>query len=322
LGENAVPTRIAATLLIVLSLSAGARGQFKEGFKSPGQPERGTSQSISRYQVGVIVTASAGACTGIRSTVPLPGEWPEQSVREVEQEITPGVRRRADREISGVRQMVIDIPRLAAGTTAKALVTVEIKRSAIAAPAETGGLKAPEKLDRDLRQYILPSPYIESRHGRIREAAKEAVADKENDWKKVEGIYDYVREKVKYKNGKLKGALRALQDGDGDCEEMTSLFIAMCRAENIAARTVWVPGHCYPEFYLVGTDDSGNWYPCQAAGTREFGGIAEHRPILQKGDNFKDPDRPRKQMRYMAEFLRSRDGQPTVQFVRRQIAVE
>ena len=44
----------------------------------------------------------------------------------------------------------------------------------------------------------------------------------------------------------------ALRDGTGDCEELSSLFIALCRAHGIPARTVWVPDHCYPEFYLAG----------------------------------------------------------------------
>jgi hypothetical protein len=29
----------------------------------------------------------------------------------------------------------------------------------------------------------------------------------------------------------------------------------------------------------------GHWFPCQAAGSRAFGGITDGRPILQKGDN-------------------------------------
>ena len=119
--------------------------------------------------------------------------------------------------------------------------------------------------------------------------AKEIGADKEKAWDRVEAIYDWVREKVKYKNGPLKGALAALKDGTGDCEELSSLFIAICRAADIPARTVWVPGHCYPEFYLVDDKGAGHWFPCQSAGSREFGGITEIRPILQKGDNFRPP---------------------------------
>ena len=75
--------------------------------------------------------------------------------------------------------------------------------------------------------------------------------------------------KVEYRfDPKIKEARAALDDGYGDCEELTSLFIAMCRINKIPARAVWVPGHCYPEFYLEDEQGNGHWYPCQAAGQR------------------------------------------------------
>jgi len=128
---------------------------------------------------------------------------------------------------------------------------------------------------------------------------------------------------VKYENGPLKGAKAALKDGVGDCEELTSLFIAICRAADIPARTVWVEGHCYPEFYLEDKAGKGHWFPCQAAGSREFGGITEFRPILQKGDNFRPPSGGKERQRYMAEFLTGSKaknaGEPQHQFVRKNL---
>ena len=102
----------------------------------------------------------------------------------------------------------------------------------------------------------------------------------------------------------MKGALAALRDGTGDCEEYTSLFVAICRAADIPARSVWVPGHCYPEFYLLDENGDGHWFPCQSSGARQFGGIDETRPILQKGDNFRPPRNGGKEHeRYLAESL-------------------
>jgi hypothetical protein len=125
-------------------------------------------------------------------------------------------------------------------------------------------------------------------------------------WQQAEAIYDWVRENVDYQEGNLKGAVAALRDGNGDCEELTSLFIALCRASNIPARTVWVPGHCYGEFYLQDEQGQGHWLPCQAAGARDFGRISETRPILQKGDNFRVPEDPRPQ-RYV-QIVKSLPG--------------
>jgi hypothetical protein len=142
-------------------------------------------------------------------------------------------------------------------------------------------------------------------------------------WQLVEAMYDWVRENVQYKEGPFKGAMDALKDGHGDCEELSSLFIALCRASGIPARTVWIPGHCYPEFYLTDAEGNGYWFPCQAAGSRDFGGIAEHRPILQKGDNFSDPDRPGRKLRYVSEHLKVTNavGKPRVKFIREPIGI-
>jgi len=216
----------------------------------------------------------------------------------------------------------VRIRSLPAGREAKALVTFEIRRSAILPPENPQSYVLPEvkKLDRKLRVYLAPSPKIECRDARIRKQAKQIVSEKATAWDNVEAIYDWVRENVKYKNGPLKGALAALRDGTGDCEELTSLFIALCRASDVPARTVWVKGHCYPEFYLSDAQGKGHWFPCQAAGSRAFGGIPELRPILSKGDSFRPPYNRRDRQRYPAEHLTGAGGRPRVKFIREVVS--
>ena len=58
-------------------------------------------------------------------------------------------------------------------------------------------------------------------------------------------------------------------------------------SKTFPARAVWIPGHTYPEFYLEDENGKGHWFPCQAAGSYQFGSMSEKRPILQKGDRFK-----------------------------------
>ncbi len=121
----------------------------------------------------------------------------------------------------------------------------------------------------------------------------------------------------------MKNASQALEDGTGDCEEMTSLFVALCRNLDIPARMVWIPDHCYPEFYLQDADGNGHWYPCQAAGTRQFGRMDETRPVLQKGDRFNVPEK-KAPVRYVSEFFRcSRrgNGEPKPTFIRERLDV-
>ena len=104
---------------------------------------------------------------------------------------------------------------------------------------------------------------------------------------------------------------------------MTSLFVALCRNARVPARMVWIPEHCYPEFYLEDADGNGHWFPCQAAGTRQFGRMDEYRPVLQKGDRFKVPEK-RAPMRYVSEFFKcdkKGKGDPRPNFIREMIEI-
>ncbi len=314
-------TRIGIAALLCGSAAldaAAARGQFVQAEAASAAPTLGDAR-VQKYRVGVRVRAQAGRCRDVYATMPVPTDWPEQKVQILQEDVSPDVRGLRYRTLpGGVKQMIVEIPDLPAGETAHAVVLFALERSAIVAPADPSALTVPEKLERDLRVYLGPSPYIETRHAKIMKLAKEVTADLEG-WRKVEAIYDSVRSKVEYRNGELKGAARALADGWGDCEELTCLFIAMARAEGIPARTVWVEGHCYPEFYLVDADGRGWWYPCQAAGTRAFGGMPDQLPILQKGDAFRDPDRPAKTLRYVSEFIKGSGaggGSPQVTWIR------
>lgn len=310
-------------ILLGFCLTTTAWGQFKKD-QTEG-PKLGQSQ-VTLWRVGMTIKASAGACRGLNGYVPIPTDWPEQEVRIVDEEKTPDVNISYEIVDGGVRLMNVRISRLSNGEEAKALLTVEVRRSIILPPQDTSQFVLPDvkKLPADVRRYLQPSPKIESRDPKIHELAKQIGVDETSAWRRVEAIYDWVREKVKYQNGPLKGALAALKDGTGDCEELTSLFIAICRAADIPARTVWVPGHCYPEFYLCDKEGRGYWFPCQAAGAREFGGISELRPVLQKGDNFRPPKGGTERQRYMAEFLTGTPmpggGKPQVTFVRETVA--
>jgi hypothetical protein len=275
------------------------------------------------WQVGMIVEASGGPCMGLRGTAPVPIDWPEQKVRVVKEQVSPFVSSVRYRILDeGVKQMLVEIPRLPGGQKAEVLLTLEIDRFVIDPPSNAEELVIPKRLPRNLRGYLGPSPKIESRHRKIRDLARELTDESLSAWKQIEKYYDHVREHVQYMNGPLKGALAALQDGNGDCEELTSLFIALCRAHGVPARTVWVPDHCYPEFYLENAEGEGQWYPCQAAGTRAFGSMPDLRPILQKGDNFHVPEKKERQ-RYVAEFLtgsrRTGGGEPRVEFIRKRL---
>lgn len=276
---------------------------------------------VQLWRIGLILETPV-TCTNVLATFPVPMAWPEQQVQVLEKNIDPAVRWAVRELPGGAQQVVLQMARVPAGATVEATFVVQIERSRILPPERTDDLVAPQRPGRDLRLYLGNSPYIDASHPRIKAVSRELADRKaENDWDRVEQIYDYVRDNVEYVEGSLKEASDALIDGKGDCEEMTSLFVALCRNARIPARMVWIPDHCYPEFYLEDGDGNGHWFPCQAAGTRQFGRMDEYRPVLQKGDRFKVPEK-KTPVRYVSEFFqcdRKGKSDPKPTFVREMI---
>ena len=276
-------------------------------------------KTTSQWRFGVVVRAGSGPVTGILATTPVPMDWPEQQVKLVKEEKTANVSKLSYRVLDGgVKQMLVSIPKLGAGDEASAVVTFEVTKSEILGPQGTSDLQTPAKSSRELAKFLSPSPFIESNDAKVRSLATEIASDKEPGWDQAAAVFDWVRANVRYEFAeRIKPATEALKDGYGDCEELSSLVIAMCRANEIPARAVWVPGHCYPEFYLVDATGKGEWHPCQAAGAeRQFGSMIEERPILQKGDNFKVPEE-RGPQRYVKQFLSAKNAaaDPEVKFI-------
>jgi len=319
-----VPKRVQAGgflgVTLFLLTVAPAYGQFKEG---PSEGIKLGESATQRWRNGLSITAAGGACQRVVGTLPIPVDWPEQQVKVVNEEVSP-LAKMSEQVIDGVRQMVVSVPNLPAGQEARAVVTYEITRHAILAPKdpETYQKADPKRMDRTVRPYLGSSPQIESRSPKIAAVAKQLAAEKRSDWAHVEAIYDWVRNNVEYKSSirKVRGALVAIQERQGGHEDLCSLFIAVCRASDIPARTVWVPGFCYPEFYLVDKEGKGHWFPCQVAGSRAFGEIPEHRPILEKGDNFRNPQNPRERVRYLPETLSATgSSEPKYKFIREAV---
>jgi Transglutaminase-like superfamily len=276
-------------------------------------------ETTSQWRFGVVVKAPGGPVSGITATLPVPMDWPEQTVKKVGEDKTANVRAVTYQTLDGgVRQMIVKIPRLNTGGEASTVVTFEVSKRRIEPPTDTSIYQVPAKPGPELRKFLAPSPYIESKDPKIQALAAELTADKERAWDKAATIFDWVRDNIKYEFADdIRPANVALDDGKGDCEELSSLVVAMCRASKIPARAVWVPRHTYPEFYLIDDQGKGHWFPCQAAGAeRQFGGMIEDRPILQKGDNFTVPGE-RTPQRYVKQSLTATDAAapPEVKFI-------
>lgn len=271
-------------------------------------------------QIGVRVTAPDGNMLGTLATTVFPTSWPEQVVEIVESQVPANFQSNFRELPGGNQQLLLFAQLIPANSVSEALIKVRITKSHIVGPEDTTQFRIPKRLPRDISAYMSNSPFIEANSAEIKKIVREIDASEPlTDWKKVEAMYDWVRENIVYQRGDMKTVREALRDRTGDCEELTSTFVALCRAARIPARVVWIPNHCYPEFYLEDAQGQGHWFPCQVAGTRNFGSMPEYLPILQKGDRFKVPEQTEAQ-RYLADYLSAKKvlgrNDPQVEFVR------
>ncbi len=277
---------------------------------------------IQSWRIGLILKTPV-ACSNVFATFPIPRDWPEQKVTLVDQTIDPAVTKWEMRDVAGgAKQVALAMDQVPANSTVEMTLRFDVEKTRILSSEQRDDLVIPKRISSELRTFIGNSPQIDASNARIKKVSRElAAAESGNAWQRVERIYDWVRDNVKYTEGELKRASAALRDGKGDCEEMTSLVVALCRNARIPSRMVWVHDHCYPEFYLEDGQGNGHWFPCQAAGTRQFGQMEEYRPILQKGDRFKVKE-TKAPVRYVAEFFRcdrKGKGKPRPIFIREPI---
>jgi hypothetical protein len=312
-----------AAFLGALLLQAPAAAQFDTKPKASAPAAAPLPEAKpQKWEFGVSIRAVGGPCAGLFGTFPVPSDWPEQQVRVVHEEITPHVRRTSYRELDGLKQMLFEVPQLPPGETATCFITLEITKSAQAAPSDPSSLSVPRDAPKDVRKYLGPSPQVESTNAKIKSLARELAAGKTAGWEIALALRDGVKEKVKFERENkdaFKGAVGSLRDGKADKEDLTATFVALCRAAKIPARMVWALDYCYAEFYLEDADGAGAWYPCVLHEEVEMGRVDDTRPILEKGDNFKVPEEKSPQ-RFVAEYLTGKGGggKPSVEFRRRK----
>jgi len=246
-------------------------------------------RSAKVWEFGLEISSGNGPLRGALAAAPLPIDFPEQKVTVLSEFSSPTVGSVKMKDWAGQgRQMIVTVPQLAAGETARATFIMRLERFDIVSPTEPMVWQFPDKGRREGRAYLGDSPYIETSHRRIKELADQIVDESGTPWEQVQAIYDWLQKNIQYEfDETIHSSLVALDKQRGDCEEFASLFIALCRARGIPARAVWCNDHTYPEFLMVTPSGEAVWLPCQLT-THDhiFGQMFDDRPILQKGDKF------------------------------------
>ncbi len=271
------------------------------------------------WRVGAQIQSTSRPVSSLLITFPIPTDWPEQDVNLYE-EIVPDEVRKADfrDHESGLKQMVATIPRLPARKKIGIYVLLEITVTEIPLPQRTDHLVIPKRVSREIRQFLNPSPLINHRKIDIKKQVNELVDDSMTAWEQVQSFYEWIGANIEVKrNEKVVGAVATIKRRSAAPEDLSNLFIAMCRAHKVPARMVWADNGEYAEFYLEDDAGNGRWFPCVLEGKREFGSMTDPRVIIQKGDNIKVPEKKQRQ-RFVVEHVSGQGtgARPKVQFVR------
>lgn len=290
------------------------------------QPAQGITFSDpvkSKWKIIAKIRGGSSSAQNMFVTMPVPTQWPEQDVAVVEEDIPGNIGNVNYRDLdSGVKQLVISIPVINASDDITISMTFLVSTSQINRPEDPSAFARPKSNHHDGKPYLGVGPQINYRNSKLRRLVKEIVADQDNVWSEVESIYDWVRDNIEDRTVEPQDVLRVFRSKTGCNEDKVGLFVAMCRANRIPARFVWVQGTQYAEFMLVDSEGNPHWFPCNVGGIREFGSISEPRIILQKGDSIRVPEKETRQ-KFVGEFAVCQGtSKPSVKFFRQLLPAE
>ena len=284
--------------------------------ESPGGIRFGSERKF-KWKVGIRIATGASSFNNVEFTMPIPVEWPEQTVKLLDEKVPPEMGEVKFRELnSRVKQIRTVLKTIPSRTLLEFEQTYLITIRAVEPPEDTNQLQLVKPVPKEFREYLGVSPQITHRKGKIRTTVKAIVNDIDTPWKQTEAIYEWIGENVEIKDGENQTTPDTLKLRAGNAEDIAGLFVAMCRCNKIPARMVWVDGHQYAEFCLWDKDKKPHWFPVNPAGLREFGSYSDPRVIQQKGDNIKIPGR-KQRVKFVPEFVTGNGkARPKVQFIR------
>ncbi|HJS43529.1 MAG TPA: transglutaminase-like domain-containing protein [Gemmatimonadales bacterium] len=166
---------------------------------------------------------------------------------------------------------------------------------------QTGALQAnaaPYRLpanDTALARWLAPEPLIESNHPQIAAQARQIIRRERGPARVAALLTHWVHRSVQRTipaGGRAPSALKVLEQKSGDCNEVTTLYVALARAAGLPARTasglLYVRGrfyyHAWAEIYLndwIPVDPTFDQFPADAAHLRfAVGGLARQVELI------------------------------------------
>lgn len=284
-------------------------------WNTPPESQRGYLEPRPfRLSVGVELEG-IGDATEIQGSTAVPVEHPEQKLDSVELE-TDGCEASLRRLTPTAGQLYFSAPAIAKGGSIKALAHYRLTLCKQYQAYERDQFPAKQEVPADIRKnFLQDSPGIETRSRQVRALAAElSAAAGKHPWDLAQAFAAWIPKNIQPQIGSYTSVTAALDNRRGDCEEMSGIFVALCRAVGIPARLVWVPNHAWAEMYLSDQQGKGHWLPVHTACYFWFGWTGAHELVLQKGDRLAMPER-RKQLRLIDDWLQWSGRRPRARFV-------
>ena len=270
-----------------------------------------------QYSVTYVVTVRNGSFTptDVRLYLPVPSEWEAQQDLEITKVDPEMTAREMDQNNNNEMVYWKFSGTPAAGETQRFTLAFEFTAFETVTNIDPEKIKPYQQDSPEYIKYTKPETYVESTDPEITALASSLTTEEDNPYSLARKFYDYIIGHVKYKQlGQgLNGAKYLLENGVGECGDYSALFIALCRASGIPARSVvgyWALSgneqtHVWAEFYL---EDLG-WVPVDVTiGQLEksnkdyyFGNMDNQRVVLSKG--FNSPLLPAAPGNYIAPIL-------------------
>ena len=165
------------------------------------------------------------------------------------------------------------------------------------------------------KQYLGDSPGIQTRCKEVHDLLGSLRGDLKHPWDLAQKFAAWIPRNMQPLIGPYMGVIKALEKRQGDCAEMSAVFVALCRAAGIPARLVWVPDHNWSEMYLTDKGGKGHWIPVHTACYFWFGWTGAHELVIQKGDRLHVPDRGNRFFRLQEDWMQWGGSRPAVRYL-------
>ncbi len=260
--------------------------------------------------------AVEGDAKDILVTLPIPQDWPEQSVVVEEEIVPPAVFEFEPRELkTAPRQMVARMSALPQGDTAIFSLTYNVAVRPVSPPADPSIYRIPAKVPRELEDWLDESPGITHRDSRIRNQARELAEGSSTAWEQIAGYRLWIRENIQPLSEDQEDTTATLKSRSGTSEDRVRLMVALLRASKVPARMVWADLRTFAEFWLEDDEGQGYWFPCHVDGDDAVGASSRPEVILQKGDHFRVPEKKREILNFVNGFASAKgSARPEVGF--------